>query len=77
MKNIRMSFRKMVTAEFSTLTEKANNGGNPHGDEQKNIFDEVKPLNEKERRKKRGGTSETTEQTMTPPKEQVSTDGSP
>ena len=59
------------------VSEKANNGGNPHGDEQKNIFDEVKPLNEKERRKKRGGTSETTEQTMTPPKEQVSTDGSP
>ena len=39
------------------VSEKANNGGNPHGDEQKNIFDEVKPLNEKERRKKRGGTS--------------------
>ena len=59
------------------VSEKANNGGKPHGDEQQNIFDEVKPLNEKERRKKRGGTSETTEQTMTPPKEQVSTDGSP
>ena len=59
------------------VSEKANNGGKPHGDEQQNIFDEVKPLNEKERRKKRGGASETTEQTMTPPKEQVSTDGSP
>lgn len=59
------------------VSEKANNGGKPHGDEQQNIFDEVKPLNEKERRKKRGGTSETTEQTMTPPKEQVNVDGAP
>ena len=59
------------------VSEKANRGGKPHGDQQQNIFDEVQPLNEKERRKKRGGASETPEQTMIPPKEQVSTDGSP
>ena len=59
------------------VSEKANRGGKPHGDEQQNIFDEVRPLNEKERRKKRGGTTETPEQTMIHLKEQVSTDGSP
>ena len=59
------------------VSEKANRGGKPHGDQQQNIFDEVQPLNEKERRKKRGGASETPEQTMIPPKEQVGTDGSP
>ena len=59
------------------VSEKANRGGKPHGDQQQNIFDEVQPLNEKERRKKRGGASETPEQTMIPPKEQVSTDGAP
>ena len=57
------------------VSEKANRGGKPHGDEQQNIFDEVRPLNEKERRKKRGGTTETPEQTMIPPKEQVNADG--
>ena len=59
------------------VSEKANRGGKPHGNQQQNIFDEVQPLNEKERRKKRGGASETPEQTMIPPKEQVGTDGSP
>ena len=59
------------------LSEKANCGGKPHGDQQQTIFDEVQPLNEKERRKKRGGTSETPEQTMSTPKEQVNADGSP
>ena len=57
------------------VSEKANRSGKPHGDEQQNIFDEVQPLNEKERRKKRGGASETPEQTTIPPKEQVNADG--
>lgn len=59
------------------VSEKANRGGKPHGNQQQNIFDEVQPPNEKERRKKRGGASETPEQTMIPPNEQVGTDGSP
>ena len=38
------------------VSEKANNGGNPHGDEQKNIFDEgITRTEVNERRKQMGG----------------------
>ena len=53
------------------VSEKANSGSKPQGNEQQNIFGDAPPLKDKERRKKRRGAAEAPEQKLLSPKAEV------
>ena len=53
------------------VSEKANRDTKPQGSEQENIFDDVLPLKDKERKRRRGGAPHSQEQSMVPPKSEV------